>query len=427
VGAYQEKPEKIFRKKWWFKNGNVFCRTINDDQEFCRKAVAGDMTAIRFFTPEGQFHFEAGVLKGKRLPESRLAQKAREAEITRRKQEAEIARLERAAKIERLKQEAEIARLERQANLAKLQKEAPPPTRQPQSRTPVTGDSQVEDAFWTVARTSRNTADVKAYLERYPSGRYAAQAKTRLALLENFAAVKGIEFGTYHAIVIGNDNYKYLPKLQTAVNDARAVAKLLTSIYGFKVKTLINVSRAKIVETLDEYREKLTDLDNLLIYYAGHGWQDQDTNRGYWLPVDAKKDRRTHWISNATVSDTLKALLAKHIIVVADSCYSGTLARGAGASLRNADYWKKMVNKRARVALTSGGLEPVADQGGGGHSPFARAFMDSLRGNEAVMDATQMFSEMRRPIMINANQTPEYSDVRDAGHDGGDFLFVRKN
>jgi len=43
-----------------------------------------------------------------------------------------------------------------------------------------------------------------------------------------------------------------------------------------------------------------------------------------------------------------------------------------------------------------------------------------------VMDATQMFSAMRRPVMVNANQTPEYSDVRNAGHDGGDFLFVKK-
>jgi hypothetical protein len=43
------------------------------------------------------------------------------------------------------------------------------------------------------------------------------------------------------------------------------------------------------------------------------------------------------------------------------------------------------------------------------------------------MDGTQLFNMIRRPVMLNSDQTPEYSDIRKAGHDGGDFLFVRKN
>ncbi len=42
------------------------------------------------------------------------------------------------------------------------------------------------------------------------------------------------------------------------------------------------------------------------------------------------------------------------------------------------------------------------------------------------MNGTQWFSKMRRPVMVAAPQTPQYADVRNAGHDGGDFLFVRK-
>ena len=85
-----------------------------------------------------------------------------------------------------------------------------------------------------------------------------------------------------------------------------------------------------------------------------------------------------------------------------------------------------MAQKWARVAITSGGLEPVADKGSGDHSPFAKAVPDALGDNNAVMDGTTLFSKMRRPVMIAADQTPQYSDVRGAGHDGGDFLFVRK-
>ncbi len=85
-----------------------------------------------------------------------------------------------------------------------------------------------------------------------------------------------------------------------------------------------------------------------------------------------------------------------------------------------------MAAKQARVALVSGGLEPVADTGGGGNSPFARAFIQALSENTSVIDGTRLFSQIRRPVMVSANQTPQYSDVRNAGHDGGDFLFVRK-
>ena len=237
--------------------------------------------------------------------------------------------------------------------------------------------------------------------------------------------IKGIEFGNYHALVIGIDEYKHLPKLETAVRDAKAVAQVLEKDYGFKVRLLVNPDRLGIIDAFDEYRESLGGKDNLLIYYAGHGWLDEDADRGYWLPGDAQSNRRGRWVSNATITDTLKTLLAKHVMVVADSCYSGTLTRSANIGLRSGDQYKRMAKKWARVAMVSGGLEPVSDKGGG-HSPFAKAFLDVLRGNDSILDGTELFTKMRRPVMISANQTPEYSDVRNAGHDGGDFLFVKK-
>ena len=236
-----------------------------------------------------------------------------------------------------------------------------------------------------------------------------------------------IDFGRFHALVIGINDYEYLPKLQTAVDDAKAIANVLITDYGYRVRLLINPDYGGIIDALDEYRETLSDGDNLLIYYAGHGWLDEESDRGYWLPVDAKPKRRRNWVSNATITDTLKALSAKQVMVVADSCYSGTLTRAVDMSSRRrtGDYWRKMSEKWARVAITSGGLEPVADKGGGKHSPFAKAFLDALKDNNAIMDGTQLFSKMRRPVMLATQQTPQYSDVRNAGHDGGDFIFMR--
>ena len=69
-------------------------------------------------------------------------------------------------------------------------------------------------------------------------------------------------------------------------------------------------------------------------------------------------------------------------------------------------------------------LEPVNDGGGEDHSVFTRAFLTALRDSTEVLDGQQLFTSVRRPVIVNADQTPEYSDIRLAGHDGGDFLFV---
>jgi hypothetical protein len=289
-------------------------------------------------------------------------------------------------------------------------------------------EKEVEQRHWDSVKDSPELAAVQDYLKRYPKGRYVAEAKVRVAVLQRLASANKIDFGNYHALVIGIDEYKYLPKLQMAVNDAKAVARVLKDSYGFKVTLLLNANHGEIIDAFDEFQETLTDKDNLLIYYAGHGWLNEEVDRGYWLPANAKPKRRRSWVSNVTITDTLKGLSAKHVMVVADSCYSGTLVRAVTveARKRTGDYWKEMASKWARVAITSGGLEPVADKGGGDNSPFAKAFLDTLGDNKAVMDGTTLFSKMRRPVMVNAEQTPQYSDVRNAGHDGGDFLFVRK-
>jgi peptidoglycan hydrolase-like protein with peptidoglycan-binding domain len=235
-----------------------------------------------------------------------------------------------------------------------------------------------------------------------------------------------LDFGRYHALVIGNNNYRDLPKLATAVADAEGVAALLEKNYGFNVRLMTNATEEDIIGQLTNLRRELAFTDNLLIYYAGHGWYDEDTEQGYWLPTDASEDNQSNWISNADITNGLKALKAKHIIVVADSCYSGTLARGAYPSLRGVDYVERIVKKKARTVLTSGGQEPVLDSGGGGHSVFARAFLTALEENDSVMDGQDLFRRLRDSVVANAPQTPEYSDIRGAGHDGGDFLFVRR-
>lgn len=245
-----------------------------------------------------------------------------------------------------------------------------------------------------------------------------------------------VEFGHYYALVIGNQAYKQLPRLDTAIEDAKAVSEVLTSKYGFKVTMLQNATRYEILSALNKLRAQLTEKDNLLIYYAGHGEIDKANQRGYWLPIDAEPGSDANWISNVSITDLLSALSVKHALVVADSCYSGTLTRSSIGQLESGmsddarEKWlRAMVKARARTVLTSGGLQPVLDGGGGKHSVFAKFFLDVLRANNDALEAQRLYREVAARVLDVASryrleQRPEYAPLKFAGHESGDFLFV---
>ena len=140
-----------------------------------------------------------------------------------------------------------------------------------------------------------------------------------------------------------------------------------------------------------------------------------------WQELAGKELR----FSNGTIATSLRGMRAKHVMVVSDSCYSGALTRGLSMTRTIDDsVLAKLARSRTRTALTSGGNEPVADGGGSGHSVFARYFLAVLGQNESVLDASSLHVQMRKPVMANARQTPQYGDIPQAGHEDGDFLFV---
>jgi hypothetical protein len=245
-----------------------------------------------------------------------------------------------------------------------------------------------------------------------------------------------LPLGTYHALIIGNNQYQQLPKLKTAVNDAKTIAELLRSHYGYKTTVLLNATRYQILNALNHLRQRLTENDNLLIYYGGHGELEQVNQRGHWLPVDAEPDSTANWISNITITDILNAMNSKHILVVSDSCYSGTMTRSsltrleAGMTAEKHRKWvKKMLKKQSRTALTSGGVKPVLDAGGGQHSIFAKAFINSLEKNTDITAAYQIYRQVAALVndaaaAVRFEQLPEYAPIRHAKHEAGEYFFI---
>jgi len=237
--------------------------------------------------------------------------------------------------------------------------------------------------------------------------------------------------GRYRAVVFGNQNYSEFEDLESPVADANAISRVLRQQYGFDVTTVIDATRYEIFEVLAELKKQSSGYDNVLIYYAGHGYLDETTKRGYWLPVDAESDNAANWISTSDITNLVAGLESTHALVIADSCFSGALTRSAAAETHESRQalLRRLSSRRSRMIITSGGLEPVLDGGNpfSRHSVFADALLDVLRDNPAVIEAGRLFVQVRDSVALASEQTPQYAPMRSAGHAGGDFLFVRQH
>jgi Caspase domain/Sel1 repeat len=245
--------------------------------------------------------------------------------------------------------------------------------------------------------------------------------------------------GANYALVIGNARYRHWDTLTTPISDARAVSQVLKTRYGYSVTLLENATRGQIFAQLAVLRKTLTENDNLLIYYAGHGTWDQANRNAYWVPVDGEKESLGNYISASDVTSWMQVLRARQVLLVVDACYSGVwtspITKQAGAQPAESDRASWLLQRArmtSRRVMSSGGVQPVADTGAGRHSIFARQFLDALQKRTAPFEAQELFDEIRPAVTraaigIGEQQDPQYGLLRNANHVAGDFLLIPKS
>ena len=164
---------------------------------------------------------------------------------------------------------------------------------------------------------------------------------------------------------------------------------------------------------------------------------DRASDRGHWLPVDAEPESRANWISNIQITDILNSMNARHIMVIADSCYSGTLARAATTSIEGGrgteqkiKWFEAMIKTPSRTVLTAGGVKPVLDSGGG-HSIFANGLLQLLRAKREVLEGPLLYRQIAKEVKtaaarLSVEQDPPYAPMKFAGNLDAPFFFVPK-
>ena len=343
--------------------------------------------------------------------------------------------------------------------------------------------AQLEKAQKRLQETRQRKKELKKQL--FDAEQKSSGYQSQLAKTENRVALEKIPIiGEHYALIIGINNYQSpLAKLKTPVNDAKRVEKVLREKYGFKTTLLVDdgrhtkPNRENIIGALIKLKTQIKSDDNLVIYFAGHG--EFMAGSGYWLPKDADSSNHSAWISTDTITREIQyttkgngGLKARHVLVVADSCYgaamamswlapssdqvvaslpTGLITRSAHAApvvLNQAEppqfpqsngepaesrisFIKKQFGSPSRLLLSSGGLEPVMDQEHkNGLSVFANAFTQALETNEEIINAAtlyehrikqQVFEQVRA---MGKEQSPVYRRIPNAGDNNGDFFFV---
>jgi hypothetical protein len=259
-----------------------------------------------------------------------------------------------------------------------------------------------------------------------------------------------IDKGKHIAIVIGVNDYdddSDWPDLTTPIHDASEVMSILTSKYRFSKQdsdegSILMITGGKLPPTFANIKntilttaEKLGTDDSLLIYFAGHGEGNRNDTFGRWIPADG--DSKVKCIENSWLQRVIEKCRARHILIVADSCYAGKLFNNGGTrgkvvkwgvkiKAKPSDDLQAVYNLASRQGLTSGNLAPVPD--GVGHSPFADAMLNALNRNKNhFLTARMLHSEIDQILTEEEFVQKPYLYVIDEACDHqGEFVFRKK-
>ncbi len=249
---------------------------------------------------------------------------------------------------------------------------------------------------------------------------------------EYFPTHNSGQLGAFKALIIGIDTYldPTIPTLTTAAEDAQVIAGVLEKEYGFKTTLLLNkqATKGNLYKALRKLVADSKDTDSVLIYYAGHGDLDKVYNDGWWIPTDAVAGDPMSYLDNGQVQKAMRSMNARHVLLISDSCYSGTLFGDTRSipPVINDKYYLGLYSDRSRWGLTSGNREPVSDLGSGKHSIFAGQLIKELkRTDRSFFTIRDIYTRIAPIIANNSEQHPICRPMRGVGDQGGEFVFVR--
>ena len=225
------------------------------------------------------------------------------------------------------------------------------------------------------------------------------------------------------ALVIGNNDYKNVPKLQKAVNDARTMGETLKQL-GFSVMLAENQTRQAFSETLLAFDKAVEPGDTAFFFYAGHGFEIAGQN--FLLPTDvpAATEGQEELVRDASVLadriiERLQNGKVRTAILVFDACRNnpferaGTRAVAGGGGLAPMTQLPEGVFSVFSAGPRQTALDRLSNNDNNPNSVFTRTFArELLQPGENLVQVAQhtrrIVSEMAESV--SHKQIPVYFD-----------------
>ncbi len=241
---------------------------------------------------------------------------------------------------------------------------------------------------------------------------------------------------TDYALIFATDQYDNWSDLVNPIFDSKTIGNDLKTTYGFKVEMVENASQDMVLQKLREYAEKkYKPLDQVFIFFAGHGTYDQTFGEGFVVTRESKLNDlgKTSFLSHNRLRSIVNNIPCEHIFLAMDVCFGGTFdaalasSRGGDEEVykeqNKAEFITRKLTYKTRRYLTSGGKTYVSDGIPGKHSPFAKNFIEALRsrgGRDGILTLPELYTFVER-LKIQ----PRFGEFGDNAP-GSDFIFVLK-
>ncbi len=242
---------------------------------------------------------------------------------------------------------------------------------------------------------------------------------------------------TDYALIFATDEYDNWTDLVNPIFDSKTIAEELKNTYGYKVEVITNATQSEVLKKIRDYAErKYKPLDQLFIFFAGHGTYDQTFGEGFVVTKEsqANDEAKTTYLSHNRLRSIVNNIPCDHIFLAMDVCFGGTFdaalasSRGAGGEevykeQSQTEFITRKLTYKTRRYLTSGGKTYVSDGIPGKHSPFAKNFLEALRsrgGRDGILTLPELYTYVER-LKIQ----PRFGEFGDNAP-GSDFIFVVK-
>lgn len=236
-----------------------------------------------------------------------------------------------------------------------------------------------------------------------------------------------------YALLFGTDRYDHWDNLTNPIYDVRTIGDVLKEKYNFEVEVVENATYEEMSEKLAEYTQKKFGLqDQLFVFFAGHGVFDDGLNEGYVVASNSLKSdlAKLSYLSHETIAKRLETIKCDHIFLTMDVCFGGAFDqvlvanRDAYAEANDEEFLIRVLSKRTRKYLTSGGKQYVPDGIPGRHSPFATKFIQALKETGGGNDRILTYYELRPYFTKLATEARSGSFGSD--HKDSDFVFITR-